>query len=139
MFQLYDPLITPGEALAVGMKDLDEYSTKIGIFILESNGHVAHANSKAFSVAGITENTEDPDFARYIRDENGKLTGEIQEMNAMAPFLGIAPEVSVGEYKKAIHDLFNHSSTMGVTSFHDCGVGAINPDLDYEVLISVME
>ena len=52
-------------------------------------------------------------------------------MNAMAPFLNIAPEVTQDEYKRAILDLFNHSSTMGVTSFHDCGIGAIDPNVDY--------
>ena len=74
MCQLLDFLITPGE-FDVSKKGLDEISNVNPIFILESNGHIAHVNSLAFSESGITNETPDPDFGRFIRDENGELTG----------------------------------------------------------------
>ena len=60
-------------------------------------------------------------------------------MNAIKTFLGIAPSIQLQEYKQAIIDFFNHSSTMGITSLHDCGLGAIDPDIDYPLMISIME
>lgn len=68
--QLFDPQIIPGE-FDVSLNALDKISDKIGIFILESNGHVAHVNSAAFKLAGIDKNTKDPPHGRLIRDANG--------------------------------------------------------------------
>ena len=78
--QLYDPLITSGDKIDIGMKALDEqYSSKIPIFILEANGHISHGNGKAFELAGVTKTTEDPkNGGKYVKDKDGELTGEIQ-------------------------------------------------------------
>jgi predicted amidohydrolase YtcJ len=56
-------------------KGLDLISDKIGIFILEANGHVAHVNSAAFKLVGVDKDTIDPSHGRFVRDANGELTG----------------------------------------------------------------
>ncbi len=51
---LLDRLITPGGIIDVSKKILDKLAPENPIFILETNGHVAHVNSKAFEIGGIT-------------------------------------------------------------------------------------
>ena len=60
-------------------------------------------------------------------------------MNAMNYFLALSPPVSIDEYKNSIIALFNRCSSIGVTCLHDCGIGAIDPDLDYPVILAAME
>ena len=59
-------------------KALDALSGDVPIFIYEANGHVAHVNSAAFKLAGIDDTTKDPQHGRFIRDNDGVLTGEVQ-------------------------------------------------------------
>lgn len=90
--QLFDPKITPG-VFDVSRKGLDQFGDKIGIFILEANGHVAHVNSAALKLAGVDRNTKDPPHGRLVRDKDGELTGEIQE-TAVGLFKAKFPKVS---------------------------------------------
>ena len=46
-------------------------------------GHEAFANSAALRESGITRDTPDPPGAAFGRDENGKLTGAVLEVNAV--------------------------------------------------------
>lgn len=39
----------------MNIKTLDELSDKIGIYILQANLHVAHVNSAAYRLLGITK------------------------------------------------------------------------------------
>ena len=41
----------------MGFKALDLLTGDVPVFILESNGHVAHVNSAAFKLAGIDDKT----------------------------------------------------------------------------------
>lgn len=70
-------MITPG-TLDVSRQALDKISETKAIFIYEANGHVAHVNSLAFKLAGITKDTPDPPHGRFIRTSSGELTGEVQ-------------------------------------------------------------
>lgn len=68
--QLYDPTVMEGE-FDVSIKALDSLCSTNPLFILESNGHVAHVNSLAFEVAGLSKDTKDPPHGRFARDEKG--------------------------------------------------------------------
>ena len=56
--RLLDPSLMPGTPLTRTI--LDAISPDVPIFALENNGHCAYANSKAFELAGITEDIPDP-------------------------------------------------------------------------------
>lgn len=58
-------------------------SSTIPIFIMESNGHIAYANSLAFLKSGVTVETPDPPHSRFVRDSDGNLTGVIEEVPAI--------------------------------------------------------
>ena len=54
-------------------KDLDEATTEHPVSVAHRGGHTNFYNSKAFELAGITNQTPDPDDGRFFR-ENGELT-----------------------------------------------------------------
>ena len=58
---------------------LDEIFPDRPAFMEAENGHDALVNSKALEVLGITKDTEAPPGGKYVKDENGELTGRIIE------------------------------------------------------------
>ena len=92
---LFDPLATPGKKMDVSINALDQLSKTVPIFLYEANGHIAHANSAAFARVGISNKTPDPQNGRYIKDNEGNLTGEIQEVPAISPFFQIGDSMSL--------------------------------------------
>lgn len=52
------------------------------MFAYRADGHTAVCNSFALELAGIDENTPDPEGGRIIRDENGVPTGVLVETSA---------------------------------------------------------
>ena len=65
-------------------KDLDEATTEHPVSVAHRGGHTNFYNSKAFELAGITEQTPDPPDGRFFR-ENGELNGRVAE-NARGVF-----------------------------------------------------
>lgn len=118
----FDPSITPG-AVPVDRAFLDRLVPDHPLFILESNGHIGYANTKALAVAGVTRDTPDPPQSRYIRDANGELTGRVEEMAAMAPFIMKMPMPSPAETRAGVERLFQKAASRGCTGLFDCSLG----------------
>lgn len=104
------------------------------MLVLESNGHVAYVNSRALRQAGVDRDTPNPATARYVRDEDGELTGRLEEPAAVNAFAMGLPIVMGGEAIGRIHDLLWHAAAQGVTLLHDCGIGSIDGTNDLDVL-----
>ena len=137
MGQLFDPTITDGQ-MDCSVAALDVLSATIPIFILEANGHIAHVNSAAFKVAGITKATPNPPHGQFIQDAAGELTGELQEAAAIGAFATHAPHISGEQYLANVGKLFAMASSKGCTTLHDCGIGSIDPEGDLGVLKAAM-
>src|SRR3954447_18963650 len=60
-------------------KDLDEATTEHPVSVAHRGGHTNFYNSKAFELAGITEQTPDPADGRFFRDATGQLNGRVAE------------------------------------------------------------
>lgn len=73
------------------LAELDEIAPDKPFVILTQMAHEAYANSAALRAAGIDETTPDPEGAAFIRDEHGKLTGTIHEVNAINVLLAGMP------------------------------------------------
>ncbi|MBT7950598.1 MAG: amidohydrolase [Gammaproteobacteria bacterium] len=58
---------------------LDEAFPDTPVYIVEGSQHNAFLNSRALEIAGITEDTPKPAGGVIIKDEQGKLTGELVE------------------------------------------------------------
>ncbi len=87
--KMLDPSLQPGRPLT--RADLDELAGEVPVFILESNGHLAYANTRAFELAGVTADTADPPQGRFTRDGAGALTGRLEEPPAFQPFVEVMP------------------------------------------------
>ncbi|MGE5246615.1 MAG: amidohydrolase [Betaproteobacteria bacterium] len=58
---------------------LDEVVPTRPAYVVERDGHMGLANSKALAVAGITKDTPDPPNGHIERDAAGEPTGELKE------------------------------------------------------------
>jgi len=89
----FDPAVQVGPD-ALTFKELDAVSTQHPIFVFNASGHLAYANSKAFEVAGIPADVENPPGAEFVRDEDGKLTGIMKNNVALLQVLGKYPALT---------------------------------------------
>ena len=129
----FDPSITAGHP-QLDRHLLDTLVPERPLLVMESNGHIAYANSEAFRRAGVDRDTADPPTGRYTRDAQGELTGRLEESAALAAFSAGIPFVDDAGMVERISDLLWHAAGKGVTLLHDCGIGAIAGPHDLELL-----
>jgi len=98
--------------------ELDEAAPDNPVFIISDTGHQALVNSKAFEVAGITDDTPDPPGGEMERNEKGVLTGLLYE-NATGLIREYIPEYSVEALRESYKDVVAQFSEWGVTSTHN--------------------
>lgn len=98
--------------------ELDEAAPENPVFIVSDTGHQALANSKAFEVAGINDDTPDPPGGEMEHDEEGRLTGLLYE-NATGLIREHIPEYSVEALRESYKDVVAQFSEWGVTSTHN--------------------
>jgi len=123
----FDATITPGKT-RIDLALLDQIAPNNPLFLHESNGHIAHVNSKALEVAGVTRDTPDPPQARFGRDANGNLTGRLEEANALVPFTSKMPQPTPEETAAAVGRLFQLAASRGCTGLFDAGIGMSGTD-----------
>ncbi|MBA2242083.1 MAG: amidohydrolase [Chthoniobacterales bacterium] len=100
--------------------DLDEAAPEHPVYISHRGGHTAYANSLAFRIAEIVEETPDPAGGRFDRDStSGKHNGRISE-RATDAFDKIIPEnYSRADYREGVKLISQRLSRAGITSVHD--------------------
>lgn len=135
----WDPAVQDGvEALT--FKELNEVSTKHPVFVLNASGHLAYANSKAFEVAGITEDVINPEGAEFVRDENNKLNGVMKNQVAFGQIWGANPQLDTYDPIVAINTLLNEWNQKGVTTTTEFALGAATTSTqDAEILFAASE
>lgn len=134
----FDPSITEGHPV-LNLDVLDRLVPDRPLLVLESNGHIAYANSVAFERAGVTKDTPDPAAGRYVRDGAGALTGRLEESSAQAAFSAGIPFATGDAFVDRIRDLLWHAASKGVTLLHDCGIGSIAGPADLEALQAAVD
>ncbi|WCO68146.1 amidohydrolase family protein [Iamia majanohamensis] len=133
----YDPSLTV-DGPAPTRAELDALAPDTPVFVLESNAHVAYANSTALRLAGITRDTPDPPTARFARDADGELTGRLEEPPAFMPFMAVMPTAGGDEVRARTRRLLDHAASVGCTTLHDCGIGMLTGPGDLALLRAVM-
>ena len=99
--------------------DLDAVSRDHPVYVSHRGGHSAYVNSKALEIAGVGEQTPDPERGRHERDAGGRLTGRLLE-NATAPFDRVIPdEYTRDDYRAGVRLISQMLARTGVTSVHD--------------------
>lgn len=103
----------------IGSKQLlDEISPENPIYLTHKSLHSAWANSAALKIAGIMENSFDPQGGQFARDENGRLTGILLE-GAMRVVEAAIPQPDQAAREHAILTAQQSLLEFGITSLHD--------------------
>jgi predicted amidohydrolase YtcJ len=80
----YDPILIR-ELKSLTASDLDGISSTNPVFLMLQSMHTVYVNHKAFEVAGITDDTPQPEGGTFVKDEHGRLTGMVVEQGAITP------------------------------------------------------
>jgi predicted amidohydrolase YtcJ len=99
---------------------IDSVTGDTPVFVSRLDGHMGLANSRALSLAGISERTPDPDGGTIVRDAAGRATGVLKDA-AMQLVYGVIPEPSEAELDRALDAAARHAVAQGVTHVTDMG------------------
>lgn len=102
--------------------ELDEMAPNNPLFLRHISGHLAVANSLAFKAAGITPETRNPEGGVFRKDDQGRLTGLIEEPTAMDMVLASAPQMTDDMWQRSVETATEDYLAKGVTTAHDGGV-----------------
>jgi predicted amidohydrolase YtcJ len=121
----FDPAVQEGPD-SLTFEELDPVSTDHPIFVFNASGHLAYANSKAFEVAGIPEDVENPPGAEFVRDENGKLNGIMKNNVAFLQVLGKYPALAEADPSEALLGLLGKWTEHGLTTVSELALGGLS-------------
>jgi len=94
--------------------ELDTVAPNHPVVLIHTSGHLAVANSKALEVAGIDENTPNPEGGVYVKDETGRLNGLLEETAAMDLQLQAA-DIGPREFLSMVEFAAAEYASQGVT------------------------
>ena len=98
--------------------DLDRVAPNHPVYLTSKSIHAAWVNRQAFSKAGITEQTPDPEGGTFLKTSEGKLSGIILE-KAVLEIERVIPKPT----PKMLADLINNAQAnlwkFGITGVHD--------------------
>ncbi len=98
--------------------DLDNISSQHPIALNAKSGHASWINSKAMTLAGITDSTPDPEGGQIHRDANGEATGILLE-SAMNLVYDIVPTPTPNQLADMMFDAQELALKYGLTMIHD--------------------
>jgi len=84
--------------------------------------HTAVVNDKALSIAGINQETPDPEGGEILRNGDGSVKGILRE-TAMDLVKKYLPPYSIPSLKEAVTFASNHYIENGITHVHEAGLG----------------
>ena len=102
--------------------DLDPVSADTPVALRDFSGHQLWVNSKALELAGISENTPDPNDGLIVRDSDGRPTGILKE-SAATLVAQIMPPLTDFELNQALDTARRIMHAEGITSVTDAALG----------------
>jgi len=102
---------------------IDSYTPNTPVFVSRLDGHMALANSVALKLAGVTNQTKDPDGGVIVRDAKGEPTGILKDA-AQSFVWKVVPAASFEEKLIAARTASNYAAQLGVTSVQDVSAGS---------------
>lgn len=112
-----------GEKRHLNRADLDEASPQHPVMIMHVTGHLAYANSKALEIAGVGQQTPQPNGGEIHKDVNGVPSGLLLEPGAVNLINQHIPPYTIAQFKKVLPDAVAHFHRFGITSTHDGAIG----------------
>ena len=102
-------------------EELDLAAPDNPVYIVRTCGHLGVANSRAFELAGVTEDTPSPEGG-MIERKNGRLTGLMAETGREA-VTRVLPELTVEDLIAGIERGGNDLLSHGITSCMEAAIG----------------
>jgi predicted amidohydrolase YtcJ len=99
---------------------IDSLTSQAFVFVQRLDGHMGLANTRALELAGITDETPDPDGGTIVRDPDGRATGVLKDA-AQSLVAGHMPPRSEEELDRALAAAAQHAVEHGVTMITDMG------------------
>ena len=101
--------------------DIDALVSDRPVWLRRVDGHAGWANTTAIRIAGIDDDTPDPDGGKIIRDHNGHATGILVD-KAMSLVQSHIPSPAKDDIRAAHQKAIELLVALGMTSVHDAGV-----------------
>ncbi len=114
-------------------EELDAVAPDNPVYLGRACGHMCWVNSKAIELAGITDDTPNPQGGFIYRDENGEATGVFTD-TAMYPISGIIPPKTPEQVRRSFEECAKILPTYGFTSIMDAGTSVSNLELYKELI-----
>ncbi|NKR47861.1 amidohydrolase family protein [Rhodococcus hoagii] len=112
----WDPLLQKGLDEPT-LQWMNEQSPHKPLIVLHNSGHAAYFNSTAAAAAGVTEDTPDPEGARFGRDaDTGELTGVAYESAAVIAIAGPVLASAAGRFPDLLAAESARLNAAGVTT-----------------------
>lgn len=103
-------------------QDLDKVVPDRPVWLSRVDGHAGWANSMAMRLAGISQDTPDPQGGVIVRDHRGKATGVFIDA-AEGYIQSVVPTPTPAEQALALEKALEQMASVGLTGVHDAGVG----------------
>ena len=107
---------------------LNEVSAENPVILGHASGHAAFWNDRALEIAGVTDDTPNPEGGAIVRTPDGKATGLMRETaqrlinQARREYDGrLTPEQEESLNRERAQLAADEALKYGVTSFHDAG------------------
>lgn len=116
--------------------DLDAICADKPIMIRDVSHHAYWVNSKALEIAGITDDTPDPDGGVITRDASGEATGLLTDAAKGLVTSKISVEYTVENMKEAYEAFQDYCHSIGITGLTNIdlsGVEKIHADALHEM------
>lgn len=98
---------------------IDPVTPRHPVFVTRLDGHISLANSLALRLAGVTEDTPDPEGGTIVRDRNtGEPTGILIDA-AQDMVRNVIPEPDDASVRRVLEAALKHAAELGVTSVQD--------------------
>jgi predicted amidohydrolase YtcJ len=101
-------------------RDLDEIAPDNPVIITRAGAHSAVANSLALRLAGVTEETPQPEGGVIEKDDRGELNGVIRERQGIVSRL--VPAATPTELRTSLIENIRNTLSLGITSFTLAGI-----------------
>ena len=108
---------------------LSEVTPENPVLLTHASGHASFVNELAMQLAGITDDTPDPEGGTIVRDANGRATGMLRETasglirTARPAGEEMTDAERDAEFRLQVQLAGQEALENGVTSFQDAGTG----------------
>jgi predicted amidohydrolase YtcJ len=109
------------EGRKITMADLDAAAPEHPVRITHRGGHTYYCNSLAFKMAGVDENTPNPQGGEFEKTPDGKLTGCTKEAASDVLDKIVPDESTRSERQEGVKIISKMMAKTGITSVTDAG------------------